>query len=101
MPDEFTVIYEGDRLFNNSFIEAVEEYAHRSFYILTADPDTVEQRHVDRKDTQTKTFKKSRKTKMKNILEKNESIIKLLRNKNKKDLSNNIETIWQDLKNTI
>ena len=100
MPGNYTIIYEGDRLFNDSFIKKAKEYADCSIYILVADAETIEQRHISRNDKQTSKFKKSRKTKIKNIYETYTKEIKLLTNKSDKHLSNNLEIIWQDLKNT-
>ena len=100
MPENYTVIFEGDRLFNQSFIEEIKKIANYSLYMLVALPVNVDQRHIDRNDTQTETFKKSRKTKLQNIFNAYVKELVLLNNDNLDDLNNNVEKIWQDLKNT-
>ena len=100
MPENYTVIFEGDRLFNQSFIEEIKKSCEYSLYMLVVDPKIIDDRHIIRKDTQTETFKKSRKTKLKNIYTAYTSEITLLNNKNKDELNKNVKTIWQDLKNT-
>lgn len=66
------ILFEGDRLFNQSFLDFAVEMVDRNeldlhIIIIQADPKIVDQRHVDRKDTQTDTFKKGRETKIDNI----------------------------------
>ena len=97
------VLFEGDRLFNQKFINTIKEKYEMNIFMLTVNPELIEQRHTDRGDTQTEVWKKSRKTKLANILNNNQGI-KLLPNNNETEQENNIqellETIWQDLKNT-
>lgn len=63
------VIFEGDRLFNQKFIDEIanvtEDY---KVLILRVADSTLDQRHIDRKDDQDDKFKNSRKTKISNIM---------------------------------
>tara|TARA_Y100000593_G_scaffold17150_1_gene34295 strand:+ start:1979 stop:2530 length:552 start_codon:yes stop_codon:yes gene_type:complete len=93
---ETTVLFEGDRLFNLSFIEAIRNLTELKLYYLDVKDTTLAVRHFDRNDTQTDKFKKGRKTKYENILN-NCSDIVVLNNQTEKDLNQNIETIWHDL----
>lgn len=68
--DQFHWIYfEGDRLFNNSFltdvVALVDDRLHVIF--LGASAESLSKRHIQRDDTQTKQFLKSRDTKYRNI----------------------------------
>lgn len=67
--DVVNIIFEGDRLFNNSFLEvcadSVKEF---KILILTANQKSIDQRHVDRNDNQNEKFKNGRKTKISNIM---------------------------------
>ena len=57
------VVLEGDRLFNKSVIKELNPCV----IIISVDDDVLNERHLVRKDNQTKTFIKSRKTKIHNI----------------------------------
>lgn len=63
------VIFEGDRLFNAKMLEQLAAAFQEDFkiLILKVKNDTLEQRHIDRKDDQDEKFKTSRKTKISNI----------------------------------
>ena len=63
------ILFEGDRLFNRIFIDAIIscDCSFSLIYIQT-DSKELHNRHVDRKDTQTETFLKSRQTKYSNIV---------------------------------
>jgi len=63
------VLFEGDRLFNQSFLEYLADLndVDLQIVIIEADKDTVEQRHLDRADTQNEIFLKGRKTKYENL----------------------------------
>ena len=101
MKDKDCVIfYEGDRLFNDSFISYIVKMKCKySFYMLIAKPDEIERRHIERNDTQSEKWKKGRETKYKRLFEKYMRIIVLLNNENNDDLKTNEDIIWQDLKN--
>lgn len=62
------VIFEGDRLFSSKFLEYCQDLADNfSVLILSVDNTLIEQRHIDREDTQSKKFKQSKETKISNI----------------------------------
>ena len=63
------ILFEGDRLFNRKFIDAIISCAcpFSLVYIETCSNE-LHNRHVSRKDTQTETFLKSRQTKYSNIV---------------------------------
>lgn len=71
---EGVVIYEGDRLFNQSLFTL--EYPFIKV-VLTAEEDTLRRRHNLRGDSQTDTFLKSKRTKINNIMTNNTDIIVL------------------------
>ncbi len=61
----WTVIFEGDRLFNGKFFEwAVRSVGCGQFVILTAPPELLSGRHVTRDDHQAAAFLKGRRTKL-------------------------------------
>ena len=63
------ILFEGDRLFNRKFIDAIISCnCPYSLIYIEASPNELYNRHVDRKDTQTETFLKSRQTKYSNIV---------------------------------
>tara|TARA_Y100000592_G_C5424412_1_gene294934 strand:- start:725 stop:1237 length:513 start_codon:yes stop_codon:yes gene_type:complete len=86
------VIFEGDRLFNQSLFEKVK----CDIYILQADEQIKHQRHIDRKDSQDQKFLKAKQTKIKNI--KNKNNFELLINNSHRDLQKNIKKILKKLK---
>jgi hypothetical protein len=62
------VIYEGDRLFNASILEACcAEKIGFKILEITATDETLKKRHKLRKDEQSKTFLESRATKVRNV----------------------------------
>jgi hypothetical protein len=68
-PDD-TVVFEGDRLFNQSFIRVCRELTPEFLGIcLTVDEEEKDRRHHSRGDTQSAKFLAGRKTKYLNILE--------------------------------
>lgn len=64
----WTVFMEGDRCANRKFIDEVSQFTSIQFYLLTASPETLAERHVLRGDTQTAKWLEGRQTKLKNIL---------------------------------
>lgn len=63
--DGWTVLFEGDRLFNGSFFEhLIEMQIPYRCFMLTARPEVLLQRHVDRRDAQSAMWLKGRKTKL-------------------------------------
>jgi|SRR5210317_439186 len=65
---DYNVLFEGDRLFTEKNLLDLHEKYEQKFIVLDLDEETLEQRHVDRNDTQSDKFKKSRHTKIQNIL---------------------------------
>ena len=66
-------IFEGDRLFNQSLFEQV----NCEKIILEVEEDIINKRHINRNDTQSEQFKKSKRTKIQNIVDKyNVTILK-------------------------
>lgn len=63
------VLFEGDRLFNMKMLDFLSERFPDTFkiLILTVKDDTLDHRHIIRKDSQDDAFKRSRKTKVGNI----------------------------------
>ena len=61
-----TFIFEGDRLFNASLFYEI----NCEKIVLRADEHIKAQRHINRKDSQTESFKKSKDTKINNIINK-------------------------------
>jgi hypothetical protein len=61
------VIFEGDRLFNQKFLEHCVDKTNTKIIVLVADKKIVDQRHVDRNDNQNDKFKNGRETKVSNI----------------------------------
>lgn len=69
----WTVLFEGDRLFNSSFltfIEGLRKNAKLYIYILQAREQMLTSRHKSRGDTQSETWLKGRHTKVDKILGK-------------------------------
>jgi hypothetical protein len=64
------VLFEGDRLFNQSFLELLADDPTLDLKIIfiTASPATIHARHEVRNDTQTDTFKRGRETKIENLM---------------------------------
>lgn len=91
------VLFEGDRLFNKSFISAIKEGYDTSLYLTVANEKEKQRRHVSRGDTQTEKWLKGRKTKIANILKENDDIFKLP-NDTDKDGKMNLEILWQMIK---
>ena len=87
-----SIIFEGDRLFNQSLFEKVQCDIH----ILEADEQIKHQRHIDRQDSQDQKFLKAKKTKIKNI--KNQNNFELLINNSDNDLQKNIKKILKKVK---
>ena len=97
---EVIILYEGDRLFNSKFLTHILDCGYdNEMYMLIAKPEILEERHIQRGDSQSEQWKEGRKTKYKNIYEKLSREIILLHNEDFKTQSENIDKIWQDLKN--
>ncbi len=65
----YTIIFEGDRLFNKKFLKALMLKHDVAIIVLEVEDDILHKRHKKRKgDTQTEKFLKGRKTKVRNIV---------------------------------
>lgn len=65
-----SVLFEGDRLFNISFLEKVSELAiELKLLVLEVSEEGKHKRHLLRGDNQSEQFKASRKTKVRNVVE--------------------------------
>lgn len=64
------ILFEGDRIFNQSFLEFLIEQPETSVDIvyLQAESDTLKQRYAERGSNQSETFLRGRKTKYQNLL---------------------------------
>ena len=98
---DWCVIYEGDRLFNSSFINTVEKcpIIGSNWVILEASEEAQSKRHIDRKDTQSAAWLKGRVTK---VLKLKESIkgVKVLNNETNEDLTSNIKYILKMMRSS-
>jgi hypothetical protein len=63
----WTVLFEGDRLFNEKFITQVRGFCRLRLYILRAGIQTIINRHYERNDKQTDKFIQGRRKKYLNI----------------------------------
>lgn len=90
-----TVLFEGDRLFNVSFLHALDPLPLRKFWFVTmARDEELKRRHGHRKDSQSDKWLKGRKKKISNILAECKDI-KILRNDTKTDLHRNADLLLQ------
>jgi adenylate kinase len=67
---QYNIIFEGDRLFNQSLFDKL----NCEIIVIKAKPETIENRHKLRNDTQTEKFKKAKQTKINNIIQNNSVI---------------------------
>jgi hypothetical protein len=61
------LLFEGDRLFNISFLKSCQKVCNTKIVCLEADAGLIEERHHIREDNQSAKFKKGRQTKIDNI----------------------------------
>lgn len=74
---DYTIVFEGDRLFTGSFLEAAKGKCERlDALMFTVSESELQRRHGVRGDNQSAQFKKSRATKCKNLVEKHSFILK-------------------------
>ena len=69
------IVFEGDRLFTENNLKNLLQTYETRIVILENNPEIIAQRHKLRGDNQSKTFQKSRETKVKNIT-KSEALLK-------------------------
>lgn len=65
---DYNILFEGDRLFTEKNLLYLQENYETKLIVLDLDLETLEKRRIKRKDTQSDKFKKSRHTKIQNIL---------------------------------
>ena len=91
---DWTILFEGDRLFNSSFIESLNKIDGLKcvFVMLHASEKTQKERHKDRGDTQPETWLKGRITKSKRLQESVEGLT-VLKNESLEDLDTNVDWV--------
>ena len=92
----YTIIFEGDRLFNKKFLKFSSGICETIVVVLSASEKVKHSRHKERKDTQPETFLKSRKTKIQNIYKSFQIIT--LKNETPEDLSTNHKKLIEIMK---
>lgn len=65
----WTVLFEGDRLFNISFLTQAARVADVQVVHVEASPETLARRHAERRDSQPEHFIKRQRTKVRRVLE--------------------------------
>lgn len=68
LPTDSIVLYEGDRLFNNSFLEHCNENYDLQIIYLKTDKEVRQERYKERGSNQNETWLQGRETKVANIL---------------------------------
>lgn len=84
-----TIIFEGDRLFNQSLFNQLA----CKIFILEADKAMIQTRHALRNDNQTEKFLKAKHTKIAKV--KHNNLCEVLQNDNEQDLKLNVARILQ------
>jgi hypothetical protein len=64
----WTVLFEGDRLFNGSFLKEASAFCPVKVWLLRASPEKLYERHKQRGDKQTETWLAGRTTKVNNVV---------------------------------
>lgn len=95
--NNYTVFFEGDRLFTQDFIDTCKQKGETKVYVLKCDPDVLEKRHAERNDEQDSSWLKGRATKLNNIIEEESNRVTVLRNQDKADMLRNIELLRTEL----
>lgn len=75
--DEWTVLIEGDRFANLSFVRALRAICPAAYVMLTATQSVLNARHIGRGDTQTEVWLAGRRTKMQSLLSETDPLILL------------------------
>lgn len=94
--EDWRLLFEGDRLFCNKFIEACNEICAVDMAILSANEELTHFRHGDRGDTQNATWLAGRKTKVRNVAAKFPHHTCLV-NETAEDLEKNTDWLLQRL----
>lgn len=66
---DWTVLFEGDRLFNGKFLESCGEFADITVWVLISSEEEKARRHASRGDTQSEQWLRGRVSKVRNIAE--------------------------------
>lgn len=95
LSDNSVVLYEGDRLFNNSFLEHCDGKFDLSIIYLKTDKETRQARCKDRGSEQNETWLNGRETKVKNILSNLTFFLTIqsLRNNTYEEQENNVKVV--------
>lgn len=92
---ESTVLFEGDRLFNVSLMNALDPLPIRKHWFVTmAREEELKNRHAQRKDGQKENWLRGRRKKIQNILNERKDV-KILRNDTKAELQKNADLLLQ------
>lgn len=94
---EYTIFFEGDRLFTQDFIDHCRSICETKVYVLTCEPESLEKRHTERGDFQNGSWLKGRTTKVANIAHEPRNGALLLTNKDKDDLIRNMKALRLEL----
>ena len=89
-----TIIFEGDRLFNQSLFN---KYRKTKIYVVEAMPDIIDQRRNDRATEQSIKFLKAKHTKILKV--KHNNVYELLLNNKPIDIQDNVQTIIDYINN--
>jgi hypothetical protein len=95
LPPQDTLLLEGDRLFNNTFLRVATRDFDARLFLLTAPEEELAGRHVARGDTQSESWLKGRRTKVENLRKAYEW--KELRSATHLDGARNLETVLKAL----
>lgn len=95
--DGWTVLFEGDRLFNAKLFDAAQKLGELTLFLLSASDEELEKRHGDRKDNQNPTWLAGRRTKYKNL--QGQYPIKVLPNDSVWMQAKNLKLILQEISN--
>lgn len=92
--EDWTVLFEGDRLFNTSFLNDLVKIDNLDYYwiMLDASAEAQDKRHKERRDTQSEKWLKGRKTKAERLRNSLEGVV-VLKNETKEDLESNVNSI--------
>lgn len=74
--EDWTVLFEGDRLFNVSFLEACQKFSDISCWVLTAKSHVKTDRHKQRQDQQDDIWLRGRESKVANVAKRFDAELK-------------------------
>jgi len=94
---DYTIFFEGDRLFAQDFIDYCQSICETKVYILTCEAQTLTKRHAERGDLQNGSWLKGRATKLSNIANEPRNKVTLLPNDDKDDMIRNLKILREEL----